>query len=201
MKLLYGPPSPYSRKVRIVALEKGLEDRIEFIACNPFERPELARSQNPQGKVPSLETDAHGCLYDSPVICAYLDTLCEYNLMHPVQGSEKWIALRRQALCDGIMDFTYALAMELRRDTSLQSSVWIARQVKSICRSLDQLECEIAEIGQKFDIASVSAICALDYIDLRASSYIDWREKRPGLVGFHEVVSARPSIMATHPVV
>ena len=75
MKLFYSPTSPYARKVRATAVEKGVAARIELLPCNPHEPDPALLAANPLGRVPTLVLDDAGTLYDSPVICEWLDGL------------------------------------------------------------------------------------------------------------------------------
>ncbi|HHS84345.1 MAG TPA: hypothetical protein ENK38_05385, partial [Gammaproteobacteria bacterium] len=96
MKLFYSKTSPYSRKVRLVIHEKGLQQAITSVVCNPFDEVPELEAANPLGKVPTLIMDDGASLYDSPVICAYLDTLTPDRLI-PESGRERWNVLRWEA--------------------------------------------------------------------------------------------------------
>src|SRR5471030_171866 len=106
MKLRYSSASPYVRKVMIVAHEGGLAERIETVATSvvPVKANDALKAENPLVKLPSLTTDDGITLYDSPVICEYLDSLHAAAKMFPPAGPARWTALRRQALADGILD-------------------------------------------------------------------------------------------------
>lgn len=75
MKLRFNKLSPFARKVRIVAREAGIADRIEEIetTVSPVAPNESLARENPLVKIPALVTDAGDTLYDSGVICEYLD--------------------------------------------------------------------------------------------------------------------------------
>jgi len=197
MKLFYANTSPYARKVRIVAAEKELDDRIEFVLCNPFaEVPEL-KKVNPLSKVPSLLSDDGEVLYDSPVICEYLDSLVPGNSLIP-QGAARWSVLRLQALGDGILDAAFSLVMERRRPESEQSSSWIQRWTQAIDRSLNALEGEIEGFSGDVNLAHVTTGTALGYLDFRLAD-IDWRTPRPRMVTWYDTFSGRPSMIRTRP--
>ena len=99
MKLIYSLTSPYARKVRILLLEKGIDATVEHVIASPLAEPEKVIPANPLGKIPVLLTNA-GALYDSPVICEYLDGL-EGQPLLPVSGADRWAVLRVQALATG----------------------------------------------------------------------------------------------------
>jgi glutathione S-transferase len=77
MKLYWSPASPYARKVRVVAREKDIAGRIEEVVVDAFADPAELVSANPLGKVPTLLLEDGSTLYDSPVICTYLDAIGE----------------------------------------------------------------------------------------------------------------------------
>ena len=104
MKLHYSSASPYVRKVMAVAIARGLDGRIEKIATNPHVSPPELLADNPLSKVPALVTDDGLALFDSPVICEYLDSLGDAPALFPPAGRARWVALRLQAIGDGILD-------------------------------------------------------------------------------------------------
>ena len=120
MKLLSSPPSPFSRKVRIVLAEKKIECELETVDVLPTENPAVAH--NPLGKIPTLVLADGTILYDSPVVCEYLDTLHAGPKLFPT-GAERIIALRRLALGDGMLDIVLALLSEKSRPAETQSQL------------------------------------------------------------------------------
>src|SRR5579859_2529987 len=106
MKLRYSPTSPFVRKVMVAAMETGLIDRIQKVpsSVTPIKPNDDVARENPLVKVPSLTTDDGLVLYDSPVICEYLDALHSGTKLFPAAGKARWMALRHQALGDGILD-------------------------------------------------------------------------------------------------
>ena len=68
-----------------------------------------------------LERDDGSALYDSPVICEYLDSFEGAPLLIPASGEARWSVLRAQALADGIMDLAAATVMERARPENEQS--------------------------------------------------------------------------------
>ena len=105
MKLYFSPTSPYVRKCLVSAHELGLVDRIQLLAANahPVQRDATLIASNPLGKVPTLLTDDGTPLYDSRVICEYLDHLAGGSLF-PRTGDARWAALTLQSLADGMLD-------------------------------------------------------------------------------------------------
>lgn len=199
MKLYYSPASPYVRKVRVLALETGLMDDIELasVSLTPIGPDAALCSDNPVGKIPTLVRDDGSALYDSRVICEYLDSLHGGTPMFPAAGDARWNAVRRQALADGILDSAVGTRYETSlRPQELRWPDWVDAQMTKVRRSLDALEDE--ELDDGVDIGTISVGCALGYLDFR---YADegWRDSRPRLAAWYERFAARPSMSATRP--
>lgn len=198
MKLYFNPASPYVRKVRVTAQELGLDGEIELISISltPVSPHDALRSSNPVGKIPALILDDGSALYDSPVICEYLDTLAGGNRIFPAAGRARWTALRRQALADGIMDAAVLTRYEEAvRPKELRWQQWVDGQFLKIRTTLDALEHENLE---SFDIGTISIACALGYLDLRFAGE-GWRTTRPRLAAWLAAIGKRPSLVATAP--
>jgi glutathione S-transferase len=200
MQLYSSPTSPYARKVRISAHELGLNGKIELIsiALTPVNPHDGLRSSNPLGKIPALITEEGTALYDSPVICEYLDALAGGSRILPAVGPARWTALRRQALADGILD----AAVLVRYEETLRAKEqrwqdWLSAQWLKIRTSLDALEQEPLEGA--FDIGAISIACALGYLDFRYASE-GWRAGRPRLAAWAAAIGTRTSLTATVPV-
>jgi glutathione S-transferase len=201
MKLHYNVASPYVRKVMAVAIETGLRARLEVVPrkmspVNPD--AELSRD-NPLGKVPCLVADDGTVLYDSRVVCEYLDGLHDGPKMFPPAGPARWEALRRQAEGDGILD----AAVLARYETFLRPEErrwpdWIAGQKTKIAHALDALEGETGSFGSAVDIGTITIGCALGYLDFRYAAD-DWRRGRPKLAAWHDSFAKRPSMAETAP--
>jgi glutathione S-transferase len=201
MKLHYNVASPYVRKVMAVAIETGLDGRLEAVTrmMTPIKpNPDLVQD-NPLGKIPCLVTDDGTVLYDSRVICEYLDGLHRGSKMFPPAGPVRWIALRRQAEGDGMLD----AALLARYETFLRPDEhrwpeWIEGQKQKFRRALDSLDREAPSFGDTVDIGTITIGCALGYLDFRYADE-DWRATRPSLAVWFERFSERPSIARTAP--
>lgn len=199
MQLFHSPTSPFVRKVLVTAHETGLAARIELLPANPWEQPPALTAINPLSKVPALLTDDGTILYDSPVICEYLDSLHGGARLVPESGAQRWQVLRVQALADGILDAAVLRRLELLRPTHLQSSEWLALQASTIGRGLDALEHEAVEWGGETDLGRITAACALGYLDFRFGDE-QWRTTRENLHRWYATFRLRPSMTATaHP--
>ena len=169
MKLHYSPLSPFVRKVMVVAIENGLDGRIEKVtqAVNPASpNRELAR-HNPLMKIPALETDDGLQLVEPKVIAQYLDALGSGRLV-PASGRARWQALRMEAIADGIADAGILVRYEqAMRPAGLQWKEWIDGQLAKIGNALDLLEAEAASLEGPLDLGKVAVACALDWMEFR----------------------------------
>ena len=201
MLLHWSPRSPYVRKVLIVAHEAGLAGRIETVrtvvaAAEP--NTELMK-QNPQSRLPTLVLSDGTVLYDSPVICEYLDSLHDGAKLFP-PPPERWTALRRQALGDGMLDTLVPWRGELARPAQQQSEKYIAAYRLKTAASIDTLEDEAAALGAaRFSIGHIAIGVALGYLDFRFAD-MDWRAGHPRIAAWYETFRARPSVAANQPV-
>jgi glutathione S-transferase len=197
MKLYYSTTSPYARKVQLTLLELGLEKSVELIAASPSTDTWL-RDINPLCKIPALQLDDGTALYDSPVICEYLNGLVKGKIF-PRSGPARWSALRRLALADGMADAIVRIYMEQRRPEVEQHKDVIARQIQAIDAALDQFEREpLSNRRNPPLIGELALASALGYLDLRMPQH-NWRKGRSRLKKWFTNFSERPSMQATQP--
>jgi glutathione S-transferase len=196
MKLYHSPPSPFSRKARIVASVLGLDKRIELVVADTNNPDDALRGKNPLGKIPTLELDTGACVYDSAVIVACLDQLAGGGKVIPLDGEARIAALTLEALADGVMDACILQIYEMRmRAENERSPSWVAHQRAKVVRALAFLEAappaeDFAQIGQ------IAVACALGYLDLRFDSA--WRADHPRLVAWlDKFAAATPAYEAT----
>jgi len=201
MKLRTNRASPFARKVRMLAREAGLSGRVEEIesAVSPVAPNETLARENPLVKIPALVTDSGETLYDSAVICEYLDTLHAGQRFFPASGPQRFSALRRQALTDGILEAAVLCRYEAAvRPEALRWHDWIEGQKRKIRGGLDALEGEVSVWGDDFDIGQIGAACVCGYLDFRFAD-LDWRAGRPKLAAWFERAAQRPSVKETAP--
>jgi glutathione S-transferase len=200
VKLHWSPRSPFVRKVMIVAHERGLIDRlncVRTVAAMTAPHAELMRD-NPLSKIPTLVLDDGTVLYDSPVICEYLDELDGKPQLFPRDRGPRLVALRRQALGDGFLDLLVLARNERLREQP--SQVHLRSTAVRSAAVLDSLEREAqALMTSAFDIGHIAIGCALSYLDFRFAEQ-DWRQSHPSLARWHAGFAARPSVEATRPV-
>jgi len=184
MKLLSSPPSPFGRKVKMVAKVKGIFDRLEVETVDASQAGSPAISpHNPLGKIPVLILDDGTALYDSHVISEYLDTLAPEPRLFPPGGVERFLTLRLGALADGIMEAALLTVYESRfRPETLRSGAWVDRQHGKIESALAYLERDPPLMASTPDYGHIALAAALGYLDLRLGG--TWRDQHPALVGW-----------------
>lgn len=202
MKLHWSPRSPFVRKVMVFAHEIGLADRIEQIPTKvAMTQPNTGLLKvNPLGKIPALITDDGMVLYDSSVICEYLDTLHKGPKLIPRESGKRWQALRWHAIGDNMLDTLVLWRNETLRHQAQQSPETIVGFLMKTQSSLDALEKEEPELAAaQFGIGHVAIGVALGYIDFRFPD-LRWRDGRPKLAAWYEAFAQRPSMQNTIPV-
>jgi len=197
MKLYITTPSPFARKVRIVAREKGLSDRIEQIVVDPYTNAPELLDTNPVVQVPTLIAEDGQPLNDSPVICDYLDRLGGGDRLLP-QDDANWLRVKRlETLGNQALEMGVKLVLEKRRPEHERSAMWIERWTNNMGRALDALEAEDLS-ADRIDLGSITAAIAVTWIGFRHPDY-DWKTGRPRLVAFQTAMEARDSFKDTYP--
>ena len=200
MKLHWSPRSPFVRKVMIVAHERGLVGRIacvRTVAAMTKPHVELMKD-NPLSKIPTLVLDDGTVLYDSPVICEYLDAFDGAPKLFPRAPRARMTALRRQALGDGFLDMMVALRNESER--AQPSAIHMAGTAARKAAVLENLDGEAESLTTSpFGIGHIAIGCALSYLDFRFAEE-NWRKDHLRLANWHAAFAARPSVRETEPV-
>lgn len=198
MKLHYSPASPYVRKVMACAIARGLDGRIEKVATNPHVSPAELLADNPLSKVPALVADDGTAIYDSPVICEYLDTLGAAAPLFPPTGSAARLSAQiMHAAADGILDAAVARRLQMGHPQDDGRKAFDARQKAAIDRALDVLE--KAPPKGLSDIGAIAVACALGYLDFRFAAE-PWRQTHPKLAAWFAEVSKLAPLAQTVPV-
>lgn len=200
MRLFYSPTSPYVRKVTVLLHETGLLPQVELVTGSgtPVDPGQAPLQANPLGKVPALERDDGPALYDSRVICRYLDDLARAGL-YP-EDARLWDTLTVEATADGILDAAILMVYESRiRPEALRYAPWVEGQWAKIDRALDALETRwMPHLQGPMDMGHIAVGCALEYLDFRHGAR-GWRQGRPDLAAWGGTFSARASMQATQP--
>ena len=200
MKLFFNPASPFVRKVRMVAQERNLTDQIELIdvTITPVSPDASVASSNPICKIPSLQLSDGTSLFDSRVICEYLDSLGSSDSLTPA-GDAKWADMRLQAMADAMCDAGILIRYEgFVRPEEYRWAEWSDNQWLKVVRALDALEGEAANLNQDVTIGNIALSCALAYLDFRYQDRA-WRSGRDQLGAWFEAFSSRESFRATAP--
>jgi glutathione S-transferase len=188
MILRSSPPSPFGRKVKIAAHHLGLVDRITITLADTTNPADSLRDQNPLGKIPALVLEDGTTLFDSRVILEYLDALAGGGCIIPL-GLQRFDALRRQALADGVMDASLLQVYEVRyRPDTQRVKSWTDLQAGKVTRGLAAFEETVRGPRDDLDVGDIALACALGYLDLRFAGA--WRSSHPRLVAWLDRFSA-----------
>lgn len=197
MKLLYQTHSPYARKALVFAHEVGIADRLEVVRheTSPTRRNEAVYAENPLGKVPVLIRPDLPPIFDSDVICAYLDTLHDGRKLIPADGEARWQALRVQAVAQGMGDAGIAVRWEtVRRPAELRYPPLRDGYVAKLIASYDWLE-RTLDTGPAIHVGHVALATMLGWLEFRELP--SFRDGRPRLAAWFDAFNARPSMRAT----
>lgn len=200
MKLYWSPSSPYVRKVMLLAHEAGLADKLELIdgRGTPWSRNPETAAYNPLGKTPCLVPREGPALFDSRVICEYLDSLHDGPTFFP-QGEARWRALTVQSVADGLLDAGILMRYESLRPEAERSASWTEAQKLKLEAALDRLETRwISHLSGPLDIGHLAAAAALGWVAFR-KPIPQGLDETPKLKAWHEAFAQRPSMKATAP--
>jgi glutathione S-transferase len=200
MRLYHSPTSPYVRKVMVLLLETGQANDVTIVPAHgtPLDPGSMPLAQNPLGKLPCLERDDGPSLYDSRVICRFLDHRAGGRL-YPAPP-RLWESLTLEATGDGILDAALLMRYETHvRPEPSRSDEWVEAQWAKVSRALDALEVLwMSHLNGPLDMGQVAVACALGYVDFRHGDR-DWRKGRDALARWHEAFAQRPAMAATVP--
>jgi glutathione S-transferase len=184
----------------VTAHELGLAQRLELkhAVVSPVNRDPAVVERNPLGKIPALVTDTGAALFDSRVICEYLNGLGDGHLL-PATGETRFAILTDQALADGLMDAAVLSRYESAlRPEALRWREWSGGQMDKVSSALSDFERRAAAWQGRIDLGVIAVGCALGYLDFRYSD-IGWRERSPSLARWYEQFAARESMAKTRP--
>lgn len=198
MKCYATANSPYARKVRIAAIETGLHDEVEWKMITREERAEIIPGINPLGKVPVAILDAGDILFDSPVICAYVDSLNNGPKLIPETGSERWAVLTLEALGDGLGEAVIAASQEDDKPDGKRSQGIVDRQQGKVKSALTNLDSQAASFRDPPSMGEIAVACALGYLEFR-DVIPGWRDSYPSLGGWYTEILKRRSFVQTAP--
>lgn len=204
MRLYYSPTSPYVRKVMVLLHETGQLAGVTLVpgSGSPVDPGTAPLEANPLGKVPALERPDGPALYDSRVICRYLDACARDGAgagLYP-EGARIWDTLTVEATGDGILDAALLMVYEGRlRPEEMRFAPWVEGQWAKVDRALDALETRwMPHLEGPLDAGQIAVGCALGYLDFRHGAR-GWRAGRPALAAWFDAFAARASMVATQP--
>jgi glutathione S-transferase len=202
VKLLYGPLSPFVRKVMITLHELRLLDDVEIVPFPPL-MPTKPHAEliayNPLGKIPALVLDEGDVLFDSPVICEYLDDRAGGGRIFPAPGIARWRSLTLNALADGILDAGVQVRLEMGvRAPDMRNKEWMHGHMTKVRDALADMAQRIDPASDRFTIGEIAAASALGWLDFRLPDE-DWRANHPELARWYAGIAERPSLKATVP--
>lgn len=200
MKLMMAGPSPFVRKVRVLLREADMVDQVEEVevVASPAGPSEDLIAANPLGKIPALVRQYGPTLYDSRVICRFLNDQADGEF-YP--QARLWEVLTLEATADGMMDAAVLMVYEARfRDEAERSQAWVDAQWAKVDRALSALESRwVSHLTGPVDMAQIALGCALAYLDFRHGAR-DWRTGRPQLTAWFDEFESRQSMQDTAPV-
>ena len=196
MKLLGTDTSPYVRKARLVLLEKNIPHT--YVIDPPSEPGSQVARVNPLGRIPALILDDETCVFDSPVIAEYADTLNDTPILIPRHDALTRMRVRRwEALADGIMDSAIVVRNERVRPAERQDQATLDLHLTAITRALGHVAEQLGKRewceGDGITLADLALVSALVYLDLRQPER-DWRSAHPNLTAWFNRLSGRPSV-------
>lgn len=201
MQLFTSPTTPFGRKVMVMIHESGLADRVQVhhVSGTPLDPGSMPLDQNPLGKIPALIPEDGGpAIYDSRVICRYLDQKSGAGL-YPT-GDDLWPVLTLEATADGMLEAAVLMVYEARlRPAELCYAPWVESQWAKVSRALDSIEARgMPLLDGPLTMAHLAVAVVLGYLDFRHDDR-NWRAGRPHLAAWDKVMSVRPSLAATRP--
>ena len=198
MQLFYTKRSPFARKVRLVAEEKGMSDLIDLIEEDLSQKSQSLIVANPLGKIPVLLLEDGTVLYDSKVICEYIDSLSETPRMIPASGLQRFHVLRMEALADGLSEAAVTVVLEhLRPQKDTRADV-VEKRMKNVWRIIESLEKDTFLHNSFLSLAHLAVASSLGYIDFRMAE-LGWRSVAPNLGQWFDGFSERASMKNTLP--
>lgn len=202
MKLMYSPQSPFVRKVRVAAIELGLDGEIELVqqtVAPTTDNDEYAKTVNPLRKIPALMLEDGRAVYDSAVICEYLDELAGGGRIIPASGPDRTDVLTHHALVQGMTDAAILVRYETwLRPEEFRWPDFVDDQWNRIEAGLDWIEGNAKCLEGPLNIAHIGLACLLGYLDFRWPD-AGWRDSRPRLTAWSDWIARRDSFKRTEP--
>jgi len=197
MKCYVTNNSPYARKVRVVAFEAGLYDEVEWKTITREERGDI-NNFNPLGKVPVAVLGTGEIVCDSPVICAYLDSLSSIVDLIPESEPKRWQTLTLEALGDGLGDTVIVISQEKQRPSEKYSQEIVDRQTAKIKSALSVLDSAAVDFKDPPLLGEIAVACAMGYMEFRGI-LPEWSKAYVNLAKWYDNILERQSFKITAP--
>jgi glutathione S-transferase len=197
-KLFFSPHSPYARKVRIFARERGVQSAIKEIEVAPLQDDSALRPANPLGKVPALELESGETYFDSPLLIEVIDALGSGPSAIPQEPPGRFKMLWWQSLADGAIDALVTVRFQGAFYGAAASEALIYRQWQAVDGALAAAEARSASLLTDYGLDVISMASLLGYLDYRFADR-DWRSAHPNLAQLYESWRVRPSYQETIP--
>jgi glutathione S-transferase len=198
MKCYVTDSSPFARKIRAACIETGLYDEVEWQMITREQRTEIIPGINPLGKVPVAILDSGLMLMDSPVICAYVDSLNTGSKLIPEAGEQRWAVLALEALGDGLGEAVVATFLEGQRPGEKRSQGAVDRQMGKVTTALANLDTRAGDFNDPPLLGEIAVACSLGFMEFR-DVVPGWRATCPNLAGWYTKILERPSFLRTTP--
>ena len=201
MKLLASLASPYTRKVRVVLIEKKIECELELVDVQPVEN--AVNAHNPLGKIPTLVLDDGTPLYDSRVIVEFLENVSPISRLIPDDNRDRVAVRRWEALADGVLDAGILVRYESLRDKKERSKAWTDKQTARMQRAVEQLAKDLGDKtfchGERYSLADIALGCCTGWLDFRKPGEVDWCRQYASLAQHYKKLMERPAFSETVP--
>lgn len=199
--LFHSPTSPYVRKVMVLLHETDQLASVTLhgVTLTPVNPSAEVNQHNPAGKIPALRLDDGSVLHDSRVILDYFDHQHGGEPLIPRDGATRWRRLTLASLADAVLDAAILVRYEtFLRPEDKRWDDWVLGQCSKIDRALESFEAAADELDERFDVAAISAVCALGYLDFRMPG-LNWRRDCPKLAAWYAAPASAPRLRATAP--
>lgn len=198
MQIIGTTSSPYTRKVRVCALEKGIAH--EFVVASPMTGSATVQAANPLGKVPVLVRADGSRLIDSPLIAAYLDALGATPRLIPANEAQREATQQIEAIADGVLDAAILVRVETLRPAAQHNEEWVSWQLGKVHRGLGHLNALLHGreqfVGDALSLADIAVACCVGYLEFRLVDG-EWGVRYPKLAAHLDALEARDSFAAT----
>jgi glutathione S-transferase len=201
MRLIGLNRSPYTRRVAVTL--RLLDIPHTQVPLNAAAELAAASAINPLGRIPALVLDDGEVLIESGAILDYVDELAgPGRALIPPRGPDRRRVLKLMALATGALDKLVASVYErILKADGKQDQGWLDRCRTQATGGLMALEAEAGEDwlhGGRLTQADITAVCAIDYVRLRAPDLLA-KSPLPKLQALSARAALLPAFADTRP--